>query len=165
MDKNSTGETKIYNVLFPLWLLLWVPSPLWLILIPANYLIDRAVLKFSLPEDEMRERFLIAGTWKICLAGFASDIAGSLILLGILGLADLPSSVSYALQFNAFLDPAALVLTLAAIAVSGILIFLLDERILTKAGLPLTRARRSAMLLAIITAPYLFLIPSGLLYR
>ena len=165
MDKNTKGGTRIYNVLFPLWLLVWIPSPFWLILIPANYLIDRLVLGLSLPKDEMRERFLPGVTWKVCLAGFAADIAGSLILLGILSIQKLPSSVTYALQFNAFGDPLALVMTLGAVAVSGVLIFLFDRRILAKAGLSSSPAGRTAMRLAVITAPYLFLIPSGLVYR
>ena len=57
IDKNTKGGTRIYNVLFPLWLLVWIPSPLWLILIPANYIIDRLVLKLSLPKDD-QELFL-----------------------------------------------------------------------------------------------------------
>ena len=165
MDKNTKGWTRIYNVLFPLWLLVWIPSPLWLILIPANYLIDRLVLRLSLPKDEMRDSFLPGVTWKVCLAGFAADIAGSLILLGILSIQKLPSSVTYALQFNAFRDSLALIMTLGAVAVSGVLIFLFDRRILAKAGLSSSPAGRTAMRLAVITAPYLFLIPSGLLYR
>ena len=46
MDSNN--EKVLYNVLFPIWLLIFFPSYLWLILIPANYLIDRIVLKWSL---------------------------------------------------------------------------------------------------------------------
>ncbi len=37
-----------YNILLPVWLLLFWPTYLWLLLIPANYLIDRFVLKWSL---------------------------------------------------------------------------------------------------------------------
>ena len=44
--KNT--NTKIYNILLPLWLLIFLPSYLWLALIPLNYMIDRVVLKWSL---------------------------------------------------------------------------------------------------------------------
>jgi hypothetical protein len=38
-------------------------------------------------------------------------------------------------------------------------------KILQKAGLTIEQARRSAIRLALITAPYLYLLPSELLYR
>ena len=48
--KNST---KLYNILLPLWFIIFIPSWLWLLLlIPANYLIDRIVLKWSLGDLE-----------------------------------------------------------------------------------------------------------------
>ena len=46
MDRDN--EKVLYNVLFPIWLLVFFPSYLWLILIPANYMIDRIVLRWSL---------------------------------------------------------------------------------------------------------------------
>ena len=47
--KNST---KLYNILLPLWFIIFIPSWLWLLLIPANYLIDRIGLKWSLGDLE-----------------------------------------------------------------------------------------------------------------
>ena len=44
------SDNKVYNILLPIWLIIFFPSWLWLILIPANYLIDRIVLKWSLGE-------------------------------------------------------------------------------------------------------------------
>ena len=44
------SDNKVYNILLPIWLLIFFPSWLWLLLIPANYLIDRIVLRWSLGE-------------------------------------------------------------------------------------------------------------------
>ena len=41
----------------------------------------------------------------------------------------------------------------------------IDSKILIRAGLTVEQAKRSAIWLAIITAPYMFMIPSGLLYN
>ena len=79
---RTRRRPAFYNVMFPLWMLIWFPSWLWLLLIPANYLIDRLVLWWSLGSAEDRQQFCRQHTWKICLAGFASDFAGSLLLLG-----------------------------------------------------------------------------------
>ncbi|MBR1985622.1 MAG: hypothetical protein IKA24_01790 [Mogibacterium sp.] len=86
--KNTT--TKIYNILLPLWLLIFLPSYLWLALIPLNYVIDRVVLRWSLGDMPDKGLFCRRHTWKICLAGFLSDLAGALILLIIsIPIADL----------------------------------------------------------------------------
>ena len=161
MKKNGI---RLYNVMFPVWLLIWFPSWLWLLLIPCNYLIDRLVLRWSLSGSEDRDRFCRCHCWKICLAGFLADFVGSLLLFALYMLFS-SSEFGRALAFNAFSDPTAFLATALAILLSGALIFLLDRRILTKAGLEKERAKKSSLRLAAITAPYLFLIPVGLIYR
>ena len=42
-------SVTLYNILFPIWMLVWIPSPLWLLLIPLNFIIDYLVLYKSLP--------------------------------------------------------------------------------------------------------------------
>lgn len=163
-------RSVLYNVMFPLWMLVWFPSWLWLALIPANYLIDRAVLWWSLSEMNDRQAFCRHHTWKICLAGFASDFIGSLLLLvAYLSLDAVGTGwahdVDYGLGFNPFSNLLSLLITAIAIVLSGFCIYVFDLRVLQKAGLGEAQARRSALLLAVLTAPYLFLFPSGLLYR
>ena len=166
MQRHRTS--RVYNILLPIWLLVWYPSWLWLLLIPANYLIDRLVLAWSLKGCENRSEFCRKNTWKICIAGFLSDLAGSVLLLGAMVLVDaIPGThdIGSALTLNPFANIVALLITLAAIAAAGFCIFHLDRKILIKAGLDAERARSSALRLAIITAPYLFLIPAILIYR
>ena len=66
MKKNET--VRLYNILLPLWLLLFWPSALWLVLIPANYLIDRFVLRWSLGEMPEKGAFCGAGEEIRCAA-------------------------------------------------------------------------------------------------
>ena len=161
MKKNGI---RLYNVMFPVWLLIWFPSWLWLLLIPCNYLIDRLVLRWSLSGSEDRDRFCRCPCWKICLAGFLADFVGSLLLFALSMLFS-SSEFGSALVFNPFSDLAAFLATVLAILLSAALIFLLDKWILTKTGLEKEQAKRASLRLALITAPYLFLIPVGLLYR
>ena len=167
---RTRRRPALYNVMFPLWMLIWFPSWLWLLLIPANYLIDRLVLWWSLGSAEDRQQFCRQHTWKICLAGFASDFAGSLLLLGAyLSLSSYDGGwvqdIVWGLGFNPFSSVVGFLVTAAAIALSGACIYALDLRIIRKTGLSEDQSRHSALMLAVLTAPYLFLIPSQLLYQ
>lgn len=167
---RTRRRPAFYNVMFPLWMLIWFPSWLWLLLIPANYLIDRLVLWWSLGSAEDRQRFCRQHTWKTCLAGFASDFAGSLLLLGAYLLLSSydggwAQDIVWGLGFNPFSSVVGLLVTVAAIALSGMCIYALDLRIIRKTGLSEEQSRHSALMLAVLTAPYLFLVPSQLLYN
>lgn len=165
--KNT--NTKIYNILLPLWLLIFLPSYLWLALIPLNYMIDRVVLKWSLGGVFDKGLFCRKHTWKICLAGFLGDLAGALILLIIsIPLANQNEKlydIGHAIMFDPFSNPAGLLIVVASIAVSAACIYLLDKWILGRAGLDPEQVKRSALRLALITAPYLYLFPSRFLYK
>ncbi len=168
MEKKK--PLRLYNILFPLWLLIWWPSPLWLALIPLNYLIDRLVLHWSLPADTDKRSFCRRHTWKVCLAGFFSDFAGSAVLYAACTLPDKvrdPAMRKFVndIAYQPFGSFAAFGTTLLAVVLAGALIWLLDRLILKKAGLTPEQAKKAALRLALITAPYLFLFPSGLLYK
>ena len=47
MMKNLKKDEKLYNVLFPLWMLMLFPQ-VWLIVLPGNFIIDSAVLLLTL---------------------------------------------------------------------------------------------------------------------
>ena len=167
------SDNKVYNILLPIWLLIFFPSWLWLLLIPANYLIDRIVLRWSLGDMPEKGLFCRNHNWKICLAGFASDYAGAILLFALNQLMfgmndDVNSFISKAadgLMLNPFSNVLSLVIVIAAIVLSTVCIYKLDKSILTKAGLDIDQAKKSAIRLAIITAPYVYLIPSEWFYN
>ena len=167
-------EFKLYNILLPIWILVFVPSWLWLILIPANYLIDRLVLYWSLGNMADKNAFCRKHTWKICIAGFFSDLCGALVLFGVFVIATIAGEnsplvpVLELIERGVASDPldsiAAFLVVAVSVAVAGAAIFFIDRKILTKAGLAAEQARRSAMWLAVLTAPYLYFVPSRLIY-
>ena len=172
MTKNKS--VKLYNILLPLWILIFWPSYLWLILIPANYLIDRFVLRWSLGEMPDKGVFCRRHTWKICLAGFLSDLIGACIMFGVFMCSviiaddspakEIMDKIEYGVGFNPFDNVGAFLITALAVAAAGGCIYLLDRKILHKTGLSAEQAKKSALRLALITAPYLYFFPSGLLY-
>ena len=166
------SDNKVYNILMPIWLLLFFPSWLWLLLVPANYLIDRIVLRWSLGDMPEKGQFCRSHNWKICLAGFASDFAGAFImyLISIILVGWGGDGTSFfekagdAMMFNPFKNVLAVLIVAIAIAFSAGCIYKLDNRILVNAGLDVDQAKKSAIRLAIITAPYVYLIPSEWFY-
>ena len=83
----------LYNLLLPFWVLIFVPSWLWLILIPLNYLLDRIVLRWSLGDMPDRGLFCRRHTWKLCLVGFMGDIIGAVFMVAALFLTALPGAL------------------------------------------------------------------------
>ena len=160
----------LYNILFPVWLLVWIPSPLWLLLIPLNFVIDYVVLYKSLPDSVSRKAFCNTYAWKICAAGFAADFIGSLFLLAAFMITsshklDSLRAINHGLGLNPFENAVSFLIVVVAILLAAYCIYRFDLHILKRAGLPEEQGRKSALWLAVATAPYLFLLPSEILYR
>jgi len=167
--QNKHGIT-LYNVLFPVWLLVWIPSYLWLLLIPLNYILDYYVLFKSLAAGMQRKHFCDRHTWKICAAGFTCDFLGSLLLLAVMMLSHssewkIIRETGQGISFNPFSNAFAFFTVVLAILLSAFCIYQADFRILKRAGLTEGQSKKSALWLAVITAPYLFLLPAEVLYR
>lgn len=169
---RNNNEIRTYNVLFPLWFLIWLPSWLWLILIPLNYAIDTAVTWYTIRDLEDRKQFCLKNTWKICIVGFICDFVGSSILLGtnliaaeLYGTNAILDMIEEGTLMNPFANIPAFIVCTIALLVSAVLIYLIDNVILRRAGLETERAKHSAKWLAIVTAPYLFYFPSQFFYN
>ena len=171
-----SSEYRVYNLIFPVYGILLFPNPFWIILIPVNYLIDRFVLSLGLKREHVFEErteqkaFLHHTVWKICIAGFAADFIGASIII----FRDLYKSffsqetmqaINYAVYGTPFASSAGLIVFLLAVMIAGIFVFLFDRHILIKAGLNERTAVRIAVLMAVITAPYVILIPTNVFYR
>ena len=153
-------------------MLVFFPSYLWLILIPANYLIDRIVLSWSLGDIPSKSLFCRKHNWKICLAGFLGDFVGAITLyfISIILVGWGRDGTSFlekagdAIMFEPFANILAVLIVIAAIALSGFCIYELDIWVLGKTELDPEQIKRAAIRLALFTAPYLYLIPGRWFY-
>ncbi len=159
------NQTRLYNVIFPVWLLFLVPV-VWLIVIPANLLIDCAVVLVTLCalKHGQKRAVLKQVWWKIWLLGFAADFVGVALLLPAMFLSSvLPDPVWDLVEpvmYNCFLSPAAFVWTGLAVALSGVCIYVFDRLVLRSCSLLSPRHQHIlALSLAVITAPWTFFIP------
>ena len=169
----SSDKVKLYNLLLPIWLIVFIPSFLWLLLIPANYLLDRIVLKWSLGDMQDKGLFCRNHNWKICLAGFLSDFIAAIFLFAInqimYGIDEdsmtITGKAADGMMFNPLSNILSFIIVGISIALAAVCIYFLDKGILTRGGLSLEQAKKSAIMLAVITAPYLYLIPSELFHK
>ena len=143
---------KLYNVLFPFWMLLLFPQ-LWLIVLPGNFIIDSIVLLVSiwLLKVEDKKEFYKRNILKIFGVGILSDIIGSAYMLIMM------------IYFEIGTMGDELSLTLPALLISAVLIFVFNYYITFRKYDKMTRFK-IALIFAIVTAPYTFLVPSSWLY-
>lgn len=149
---SKKSDIKLYNVLFPFWMILLFPQ-LWLIVLPGNFIIDSIVLIISMialkvtDKKQWYKRYII----KIYLFGMISDIVGAAYLLLLM----------IVFQVGQMGDE--LYLTIPALVISSSLIFILNYFITFKKIDKLLRLKVS-LIFALVTAPYTFLVPSSWLY-
>ena len=106
---KSKKDIKLYNVLFPFWMLLLFPQ-MWLIILPGNFIIDSFVLVFSMVALKLsdKKQFYKRHILKIYGFGMLSDIIGAaymflLILVEVGSMGDEPYLTIPALIISAIL--------------------------------------------------------------
>ena len=145
-------DLKLYNIIFPIWLLLLVP-PVWLLVLPANFIVDSLVILITMDAIGItrKKKMYKKSIFKVWIFGFLSDIIGTLFVLGASiifnegGLGD---------------DPA---FTIPGVIIAAVMIFIFNYLISFKRYDKATRFKM-AISLAIFTAPYTFLIPTSWIY-
>lgn len=167
--KANTGSVKLCNVLFPIWILIFFPQVL-AIVIPGNLIVDAAVLLLALAAMRHRAKGAVLRRcwWKVWLLGFAADLIGAAwMVLGWFVTSWVPSLDSSLgkILYNPFGHPAAFLWTAAGVAIAGWFIFLLDRRVFRSVPeLTSRQSTRLALTFAIVTAPWLFFLPLYSLY-
>lgn len=162
--KANTGSVKLCNVLFPIWILIFFPQVL-AIVIPGNLIVDAAVLLIALAAMHHRAKGAVLRRcwWKVWLLGFAADLIGAAwMVLGWFVTSWVPSLDSSLgkILYNPFGHPAAFLWTAAGVAIAGWFIFLLDRRVFRSVPeLTSRQSTRLALTFAIATAPWLFFLP------
>ena len=145
-------DVTLYNVLFPLWMLLLFPE-LWLIVLPGNFIIDSLVLIISMLIMKMpdKKEFYKKNILKIYGFGLLADAAGSVYMLIMM------------IGFELGRMGDEWYITVPALLISAVLIFVCNYFI-TFRNCDVKERFKLALVFAVVTAPYTFLVPSGWLY-
>ena len=145
-------DIKLYNVLFPFWMLLLFPQ-LWLIVLPGNFIIDSIVLVASMYclKIQNKKDFYKNKILQIFGFGILSDVVGSVYML----------IMTIGLQVGRMGDE--WYLTVPALIISAVCIFVFNYFVTFKNCDKHLRLKL-ALIFAIATAPYTFLVPSSWIY-
>lgn len=159
-------QTRLYNVIFPIWMLFLFPQ-VWLIALPGNLLIDCGVVLLTLMalKHTNKRAVLKQVWWKIWLLGFGADFAGIAALMPAMFLvSSAPKDVRPLIEpvmYNCWKSPVAFLWTAGAVALAGVCIYFFDKRALRSCEHLSPRERHlTALSLAVITAPWMFFIPT-----
>ncbi len=164
-------QVKLYNVIFPFWMLMfWPTPPVILLTLFGNLAIDALVLYLALRALKVPDRggVMKKAWWRVWLSGFLADVIGAAWLaLGLFGAMALDANgigwigdFGMAMTVNPFRHPLALVWTAIGVAAAGVCIYFFDKRALKKCeGLDSRQRHIAALAMAIVTAPWLFFIP------
>lgn len=167
-------EIKLYNVIFPVWFLLFFPPVIFITLF-GNLIIDSLVViaaftMFRMTAHQISlKSFYKRSIIKVWLFGFAADLIGAAILFvtGITGdQLGLPHEVTSAVNFDPFSHPAGLAVVIIAMLISGLYIFIFNYyltfvRLIEDKGLRF----KTALTIAVITIPWTFLLPTRWFYN
>ena len=169
-------EIRLYNVLFPIWLLVLFPQVL-VFVIPGNLIIDCLVLFCALLALKHGQKGAVLKElwWKFWLLGFAADAVGVLwMLLGWLpvyighwvGAESFPlvewweNTMLGPHMLRPWTHPLTFCWTLAGIAIAGVCIYLFDKRAMKRCSLLSDKEKHKvALTMAVVTAPWLFFVP------
>ena len=150
MNRKKSGA-KLYNVLFPVWMLVLFPA-VWIVVLPGNFIIDSLVLVLGMRVLNISDKktFYKKSIFKIFCFGLLSDLIGSAMLFLFL-----------ALELVTRGDE--LYVTIPAVLLSAAMIFVFNYFVTFKA-IPKEERVKLSLTFAVITAPYTFLIPTAWLY-
>lgn len=151
MNKKK-NDLRLYNVLFPFWMLLLFPQ-VWLIVLSGNFIIDSLVFMFSLlllktyNKIQWYKKYIL----HIYIFGMLSDIIGSAYMLFMM------------IVFDAGHMGDELYLTLPGFIISATMIFVFNHFITFRKADSKMNLRLS-IIFTVFTAPYTFFVPSSWLY-
>ena len=170
-------STKLYNVIFPFWLLVSFPITwIWFAVLPANLVIDFLVVFFTLNFLKVENRKEIAKKviFKVWIMGFVADIIGSFFMFATACMMETKNeafdewwyeNVTNSVCYNPFENIFAFLLVTVFVAFVGFLIYEFNLRwCLKKTDLSPEHKKRVALNLALFTAPYLFYLPTMWFY-
>jgi hypothetical protein len=145
-------DVKLYNVLFPFWMLLMFPIT-WAIVLPGNFIIDSLVLIISLLLLKIpdKKQWYKKHIFKIFCFGMLADIIGAAYMLFMMLVFELGSMGDE------------WYLTVPALFISAGMIFVFNYFITFRKIDRATRIKLS-LIYTVVTAPYTFLVPSSWLY-
>lgn len=164
-------EIRLYDAIFPLFLILFFP-PLIFVALAGNLIIDSLVVvicyfAFKISGSHQMNLFCFyrKSIVKVWLLGFLADILSTMILFVIEIIALFFGIKNFGEQImNPLASPLAVIITILTILTTGLLIFLFNYRVTFKNLIQEDKLRfKIALTIALTTMPWTILLPSQLM--
>ena len=167
---------KLHNIIFPIWMLFWILPIFWIVVLPANFLIDLLVIiltmrYMNIQDIRQKAKAVILKVW---IFGFAADFIGSLgMLLAMIITFDFKTpfgnwwyyNITSGVAINPFDNIFSFVWVTLCIIAAAYFIYIFNCKICLKnIDISDSEKKRIALSLAIFTAPYLLYLPTKLFY-
>lgn len=169
-------NVKLYNVIFPIWLL-WLFPVTWIVILPANFIVDLIVIVLTLKILKVQNIKSITKSivLKVWLFGFLSDFIGTALMF-LSNVIDFEyntpmgqwwyNNITNAVSFNPYKSIFAVIWVTLCVVIAAVFIYIFNYKVvLKKVDLEDSKKKRLALSLAIFTAPYTFFIPTMWFYR
>ena len=146
---KNCKEVRLYNVLFPYWMLILFPVT-WLVILPGNFIIDSLVLLISMVilGTENKKQYYKKHILPVFAFGMIADIIGGIYMFLMLAVFEVAHMGDE------------LYLTIPAIVISAVMIFVFNYFFTFRSSEKAFRLKMS-LIFAVVTAPYTFLIPNS----
>lgn len=169
MKKN---DIKLYNLIFPIWLLWLVPST-WIVVLPVNFLIDLLVAVLAMRYLKVQDIKLNvkAVIFRVWIFGFIADFIGTAAMF-MANVIDFDyetelgkwwyNNITNAVIYNPFESVYSVLWVTVCVIITAAFIYLFNYRFcLEKSNLDDMQRKKLARSLAVFTAPYLFYLPTA----
>ena len=156
---NHDGSKKVFNMGFHPTFLFIFPTG-WLISLPFNFVIDSAVLLLGF---KIFGKEKVWHNWKKAILkswifGYIADLAATFLLFLFEYLSGVLFNTS--VMAHTVTRPGAFICTLISVLAAGVLIYVFNAKIaLKKTELDDRSKKKVALLMAVLTMPYLFFMP------
>nr|WP_303243804.1 hypothetical protein [uncultured Cellulosilyticum sp.] len=166
---------RLYNLIFPIWLL-WVFPLTWIVVLPANFIIDSLVVLITLRLLEVgniKQNYKKA-ILKVWGFGFLSDFIGTAFMVLALLIDHLweydtaigkwwYDYIAMPVSYNAFESIWSIIWVTICVIISSFCIYIFNYKIsFRKLEMEEGNKKKLAIALAVFTAPFLFYIPTSI---
>lgn len=155
---------RLYNLIFPVFMIMLLSPVLWVIMLVGNFLIDTLVLWIGCKVHHIPD---FVSVWKkafvkMFLFGFLSDWLGCLAN-SIFFMFIQPALGLYPDGLDPYNWPGCALYALPALLITALLLYWFNRKFtFSKTAIPAADRRKLALEIAILTAPYAMMIPMDL---
>jgi hypothetical protein len=146
----------ILNLILPTFLLFSFVWWIAIVAIVGNFIIDAGIYRWYLSSFRGTYLYQWKYIWRAYGLGFLADFIGAGVLILLYSVPN--SHINYFYIFDTWYNT---LVHIVVVAMTGIILFYFNKINLKKSGLEESDINKLSLIMAIVTAPYTFLIPAS----